>query len=113
VRMRKVFGCAREGKSMGESYRITNLNISKKSCPELYEELKALTNRVRTERLRTLATIGLYALNAQTAMGRGNTDDSGVAPKTQPESTKTAAPPQTAVLEQNKQLLKNRLLDSM
>jgi len=98
---------------MGENHRITNLNISKKSCPELYEELKGLTSRVRTERLRTLATIGLYALHIQTATDRSNTDDSVATPKNQPVSTKVTEQPKPAVLEQNKQLLKNKLLDSM
>jgi len=98
---------------MGESHRITNLNIPRKSCPELYQELKGLTNRVRTERLRTLATIGLYALNAQAATGKGNADGSISPQENQPESTKVAELPKAAVLAQNKQLLKNKLLDSM
>jgi len=98
---------------MGDSHRITNLNIPRKSCPELYEELKGLTSRVRTERLRTLATIGLYALNAQADMGRSHTDDSSSAPENQPVSANAEEPSKPAVLEQNKQSLKNKLLDSM
>jgi len=98
---------------MRENHRITNLNIPKKSCPELYEELTGLTNRVRTERLRTLAAIGLYALNIQTAMDRDNTDGSIATQKDQLASGKTTAPSKTAVLTQNKQLLKSKLLESM
>jgi len=98
---------------MGDSHRITNLNIPEKSCPELYEELKGLTNRVRTERLRTLATIGLYALNSQTAMGKSHTDDSSSTSNNQPVNAKAEEPSKPAVLEQNKQSLKNKLLDSM
>jgi len=94
---------------MQESHRITNLNIPKRSCPELYQELAGLTNRVRTERLRTLAVIGLYALNMQASMDRDDASGS-LAPL---ENTSVAAPTKTTALAQNKQLLKSKLLDSM
>jgi len=98
---------------MQENHRITNLNIPKKSCPELYEELAGLTNRVRTERLRTLATIGLYSLHMQTALDRGNTDGSMATQDEHAKSVNDAAPSKTLALAQNKQFLKSKLFDSI
>ena len=43
--------------------RISNLNISQDGQPELYEELATISPRARTERLRSLAFVGLLSVN--------------------------------------------------
>jgi len=96
-----------------ENIRIANLSILKKSCPELYGELATLSNRVRTERLRTLAVIGLYALNRQAAPEADSTDASIAMSYTQVETSTQTAPPEPAPLQRNRQSLKNKLFDSI
>lgn len=43
--------------------KISNLKISNGSSKELFNELESLSAKERCERLRTLATLGLYSLN--------------------------------------------------
>jgi len=93
-----------------ENIRIANLNILKKSCPELYGELATLSNRVRTERLRTLAVIGLYALNRQNMPETDSAEPSPSTPYRQADPIQTAEP---APLQRNRQSLKSKLFDSI
>ncbi|EFP0183611.1 hypothetical protein HLX14_004078 [Escherichia coli] len=42
--------------------KISNLNISEQSFPELYHELSQMQHKTRSDRLRALALLGLYSL---------------------------------------------------
>ncbi|MCB5162612.1 hypothetical protein [Marinomonas algarum] len=54
--------------------KISNLKISNESSKELFNELESLNARERCERLRTLATLGLYSLNF---LGQNNENKKG------------------------------------
>ena len=42
--------------------KISNLKVSEQAFPELYQELSKMHHKERCDRLRCLATLGMYAL---------------------------------------------------
>lgn len=43
--------------------KFSNLKISEQAFPELFRELESLHHKERSDRLRSLAMLGLYSLN--------------------------------------------------
>lgn len=50
---------------------ISNVRISETADKELFEDLKNSNHRERSRRLRTLATVGLYALSQKPTNSQG------------------------------------------
>jgi len=81
--------------------KISNLNISEQAFPELHAELSKMHHKARSDRLRSLALLGLYSLQFSGRMMA-------------PEPSGSVVPP----LEPNgvtsqRQLLKDKLLGSV
>lgn len=78
-----------------------SLVISEEGNPELYAELERYESRDRTNRLRSLALIGLFALQSRTMgmaggaivveQGRGANEGNGVAPSQQEDRAQRRA----------------------
>ncbi|AKJ36902.1 hypothetical protein GL272_19420 [Aeromonas veronii] len=81
--------------------KISNLNISDQAFPELHAELSKMNHKARSDRLRSLALLGLYSLQIS---GKMTTPESPVQPLVTPENDG---------VNSRKQLLKNKLLDSV
>lgn len=60
--------------------KISNLNISDQAFPELHAELSKMHHKARSDRLRSLALLGLYSLQFSGRMMA-------------PESSTSASPP--------------------
>ncbi|MDM9305897.1 hypothetical protein [Aeromonas sp. QDB54] len=87
--------------------KISNLNISVQAFPELHAELSKMHHKARSDRLRSLALLGLYSLQISVRM-------------TTPESSTSALPPvlppvtlENDGINSKKQSLKDSLLGSV
>lgn len=49
--------------------KFYSMSVDPEGCPELFTELSSLTPRARTERLRTLALIGLSFVGVFSVFG--------------------------------------------
>lgn len=70
--------------------KITSLSISAEGCPELYQELSRTSHRERSARLRTLALIGLFALQQHSRPALGIVADE-IKPTTEPKAEDSTA----------------------
>lgn len=86
-----------------------SLVVNEEANPELYEELARYSHRDRTNRLRTLALIGLFALQHRGRnVGPMTGQDAGVPEPVRAENT---APKQG--LDRKRQDLRDRMLGSI
>ncbi len=64
--------------------KISNLNISEQAFPELHAELSKMHHKARSDRLRSLALLGLYSLQISGRMTAPEPSGSGVPPVVPP-----------------------------
>ena len=69
---------------------LRSVMVDEKGSPELFKELSQLKGRVRAERLRTLALIGLAALNKDISIGSGQPQSVGTEQSKKTESHRNA-----------------------
>ncbi|MND15762.1 hypothetical protein D3C80_59930 [compost metagenome] len=87
--------------------KISNLNISEQAFPELHAELSKMHHKARSDRLRSLALLGLYSLQISGRMIAPEQSWSGVPPVVPPVALEN-----DGVISQ-RQSLKNKLLSSV
>lgn len=89
--------------------KITNLNISQQAFPELYRELSKMHHKARSDRLRSLALIGLYSLRFC-----GNISSTeNVTPNQQDDNGLTETVNESDKLNTQRDSLKGKLLGSV
>ena len=76
--------------------KISNMKISERSFPELYKELSVIQHRERSDRLRSLALIGLLCLS--------NSNGGGLALQKASSNQSGKEPSSDAVLSKKKSL---------
>lgn len=89
--------------------KISNLNISEQAFPELHEELSKMHHKARSDRLRSLALLGLYSLRFS---GRMTAPESSV-PVLPPVVQSVAAEDEDEGIGSQREVLKNKLLGSV
>lgn len=87
--------------------KISNLNISDQAFPELHAELSKMHHKARSDRLRSLALLGLYSLQFS---GRMMTPESSAL--VLPSALPPEAPVDDGITSQRKSL-KDKLLSSV
>lgn len=91
--------------------KFSNLKISEQAFPELFRELELLHHKERSDRLRSLAMIGLYSLHF---MGQNNGGSPALVSQgssTEPDSHSDSG--RTPRLNEAQKDLKGRLLGSI
>jgi hypothetical protein len=88
--------------------KFSNLKISKLAFPELYQELKDLQHKERSDRLRSLAMLGLYSLQYMS-----HNKISSAALKGEVEPAELSASDINNEVDKTKSELKDRLLRSV
>lgn len=92
--------------------RLSKVNISDQSYPELFEELSKVSPRARSERLKSLAMFGLmYLRNSQTGAAGGAVNR--VTESVEESILQVDAKKNTEKLEKAKKEIKGRLLQTI
>lgn len=89
--------------------KFSNLKVSKQAFPELFRELESLHHKERSDRLRSLAMIGLYSLHNMGQNNGGSPVLVGQGSSTEPDSHSGQKPR----LNEAQKELKGRLLGSI
>lgn len=91
--------------------KFSNLKISEQAFPELFRELESLHHKERSDRLRSLAMLGLYSLHF---MGQNREGSPALVPQPSPqESEPHSDTGHTPRLKEAQNELKGRLLGSV
>lgn len=88
--------------------KISNLNISEQAFPELYRELSRMQHKARSDRLRSLALLGLYSLHS---LGRQNPEQNFMF--SQPVSTQAEKTKSDVQLNSRRDSLKGKLMGAV